>query len=459
MGAVYVSQVLAALDQTIVGTALPKIVAQLQGQELYAWVFAAYHLGGTATVAVVGKFSDLFGRKRVVLLSVGLFSVGSLLCGAAQSMPALVFFRALQGVGAGGVMTSTLAIVGDLFTPRERAKWQSVNSLAFATASAIGPAVGGIVSDTWSWRWIFYLNMPLAAGALVAMTYALPPLRSRRRPSVDWPGASLAIISVLSLMLALTWGGRQFSWASAPILVLLMVAGIAGAAFLRAERRAAEPIIPPGLLRGRVVPFCCIGMFNMGLVWFGMILIGPLFFQSVLHLSATRSGGDLTPAVVLSGGASGFAGWVISHTGRYRPMLILGATINLLGAGWLLRLDAGSSEAAVDGALILIGIGIGFVIVSFILALQNAVRPDQQGVTMGVMSLFRQVGATLGTTILGVFVSSSAVVTSPDALAAGIHAGLWVLMAASVLLLLMTLLVSDVPLRGRGVVQVSPAAS
>ena len=459
MAAVYVTQVLSALDQTIVGTALPKIVAQLHGEELYAWVFSAYHLGGTATVTVVGKFSDLFGRKRIVLLSVALFSLGSMLCGASQSMLAMVLFRAVQGVGAGGVIISALAIVGDLFTPRERAKWQSVNSLAFATASAIGPAVGGFVSDTWSWRWIFYLNMPLAVAALLALTFALPPLQTDRRPFVDWRGAALAISGVLCLMLALTWGGRQFAWLSPPILALLAVAAGAGLSFGRVERAAKEPIVPPGLLRGPVVPFCCIGMFTMGLVWFGMILLGPLFLQDVLGLSATRSGGDLTPAVVLSGGASGLAGWVISRSGRCKPTLIAGALTTLAGVAWLLAVDPSSSELSVDGALILVGLGIGWVIVPFILALQNAVPPSQQGVTMGVMSLFRQTGATLGTTMLSVFVSGSVAELAPEELSQAIHAGLWVLFGASLLMVLMTLLVRDVPLRGKAALQPAQAAS
>ncbi|HEY8692801.1 MAG TPA: MFS transporter, partial [Chloroflexota bacterium] len=172
----FVTGVLSAMDQTIVGTALPKIVSQLRGYDIYAWVFASYYLGATATATVVGRLSDLFGRKRIIVLSVGVFTVGSLLCGAAQTMPAMVAFRGLQGVGAGGVATTNLAIIGDLFSPRERGKWQAVNSLAFATASAIGPVVGGIISDTISWRWIFFSNLPLAAAAMVAMIYALPKL-------------------------------------------------------------------------------------------------------------------------------------------------------------------------------------------------------------------------------------------------------------------------------------------
>jgi len=446
---VFVTGVLSAMDQTIVGTALPKIVSQLRGYDIYAWVFASYYLGATATATVVGRLSDLFGRKRIIVLSVGVFTVGSLLCGAAQTMPAMVAFRGLQGVGAGGVATTNLAIIGDLFSPRERGKWQAVNSLAFATASAIGPVVGGIISDTISWRWIFFSNLPLAAAAMVAMIYALPKLPTHGRPMVDWLGAALTIVGVLSLMLALTWGGRQYPWVSVPILSLVLVAVLSGVGFTWVERRVKQPILPPGLLRGPVVPFCCIGMFTMGLVWFGIILLGPLFLENVLRLSATRAGGDLTPAVVLSGMSSMTAGWFVSRTGRCKPMAVLGSITTVAGVIWLLPIGPDSSELPVLGALILVGLGVGWVIPPFIIALQNAVRGDQQGVTMGVMSLFRQMGATLGATVLGVFVSGSVTELSPLALSEGIHAGTLTLLAGGLLMLAMAVVTRDVPLRGR----------
>ena len=449
MSAVFVTGVLSAMDQTIVGTALPKIVAQLQGYDIYAWVFAAYYLGATATVTVVGRLSDLFGRKRLILLSVGLFATGSLLCGVAGSMAALVVFRALQGVGAGGIATTNLAIIGDLFSPRERGKWQVVNSLAFATASAIGPLVGGVVSDSVTWRWIFFLNLPLAAVSMLAMAYALPKLPSRARRAVDWLGGGLTIVGVLALMLALTWGGRQYPWLSSQIIGLVALAAASGLAFLWVERRAKEPVVPPGLLRGPVVPYCCVGMLTMGLVWFGIILLGPLYLENVLRLTGTQSGGALTPSVVLSGISSMTAGWFVSRTGRCKPMLVLGSCTTIAGVAWLLPIGPDSAEMLVLAALVLVGIGVGWVIPPFIIALQNAVRGDQQGVTMGVMSLFRQMGATLGATILGVFVSGSVEELSPAALSAGIHAGMLTLLAGGLLMLAMSLAAHDAPLRGR----------
>ena len=459
MGAVFVTSVLASLDQTIVGTSLPKIVSDLRGFEIYTWVFGAYYLGATATVTVVGKLSDLFGRKAVVILAVGLFTAGSLLCGLSHDMLQLVAFRGMQGIGAGGIQTSTLAIIGDLFPPRERGKWQTVNSGAYATASAIGPALGGFVSDTLTWRWIFFLNLPLAIGAMLAMTYALPTLKRHKRPSIDWAGGALTIVGVLALMLALTWGGREFAWLSAPILVLFGIALSVGLVFRRVERRALEPVVPTGLLRGRVVPFCCTGTFCMGLVWFGVILLGPLFLERVLGLSATQSGADLTPAVVLSGASAALAGVLITRFGRVRPPLAAGAALTLASILWLLTLGPGTTQGVVIAALACGGIGIGLVIPGFLVALQNAVPSNQQGVSMGVMSLFRQMGATIGTTLLGVFVSGSAAESSPEVLARGVHAGYVALAAGAVVLLLMACLVRDVPLRGRLTPEVQLAAA
>jgi len=364
-------------------------------------------------------------------------------------MLALVAFRGLQGIGAGGIQTSTLAIIGDLFPPRERGKWQTVNSGGFTLASAIGPALGGLVSDAFSWRWVFYLNLPLAAAALIAMAYALPRLPRHKRPSIDWAGGSLTIVGILALLLALTWGGREFGWLSAPIVILIALAVGCGLAFLQVERRAKEPIVPPGLLHGPVIPYCCTGMFTMGLVWLGVILMAPLFLQRVLGFSATHAGGDLTPAVVLSGLAAVVGGVAVTHLGRVKPVLIAGALATLGSVVWLLSLGPGASEAQVIGALVVDGIGIGLVIPPFTVALQNAVRPDQQGVAMGVMSLFRQMGATIGTTLLSVFVSGQATELSPRALADGIHAGYVVMGIAAVLMLAMALATREVPLRGR----------
>ncbi|HUZ78531.1 MAG TPA: MDR family MFS transporter [Chloroflexota bacterium] len=459
MAAVFLTNMLATLDQTIVGTALPKLAADLHGYQLYAWVFAAYLLSATATVAVVGKFSDIFGRKRVVLVSIALFAAGSLLCGVAPSMAALVGFRALQGVGGGGIATSTLAIIGDLFAPRDRARWQTVLSLSYATSSAIGPVVGGLLTDNLSWRWIFFVNLPLVLVAGLSIALALPRSRAGARRAIDWAGAGLAVTGVLALMLALTWGGREYAWLSAPVLGLVALAAGCGVAFPWVERRAAEPMVTPGLLRGRVVPFCCGVTFTQGLVWYGAIVLAPLYLQQVLGLSATRAGGDLTPAVVFSGLAGISAGFTVARLAHCKPLLLLGSAATLVGALWLALPGLAAAEPRLVLAVLVMGLGIGWVITPSIVALQNAVSGAQQGVAMGVITLFRQMGATLGTTMMGVFVGSSSVQLAPATLSAAIHDGFVTLVGGALLMLAMSIALFDPPLRGREALGVQSASS
>ena len=447
MAAVFLTAMLATLDQTIVGTALPKMVAELQGYDIYGWVFASYLLAATGTVALVGKFSDLFGRKRLVLWSVGVFAAGSLLCGLSWSMPLLVAFRAIQGIGGGGITTSTLAIIGDLFAPKERAKWQTINSLSYAASSAIGPVLGGVLTDNISWRWIFWINLPLAAIAITAMGLALPRIQTHRRPDVDWAGAALTLTGVLALMLALTWGGRDFPWLSWPIALLLAAALGCGLLLPWIERRVKDAIIAPGLLRGPVLPFCFVLTFTQGLVWYGAILLVPLFLQTVTGLSATRAGGDLTPSVVLSGVAGITANLFMVRTARYKPMLVAGGLASLLACVWLASRGADATELQVLFAFLLLGIGIGWVISPTIIALQNGVQANQQGMAMGVMSLFRQMGSTIGTTAMGAVVGGSA--TQASALAPAISRGFTALTAGAALMLAMGIAVRGMPLRGR----------
>src|SRR5882672_4350620 len=303
LAAVALAAVLAALDQTIVSTALPHMIADLQGATILGWVFTAYFLSATATVTVAGKLADLFGRRGVFMSSIGIFLLGSVLCGVATSMPMLVVFRAVQGVGAGSINTMSFIVMGDLFSPRERGKWQAVNNIGFATASAIGPSIGGVLSDTVSWRWIFLINVPLCVARLAAVQYGLhQAARSdkRRVPNIDWAGALWSIVGVVAILLALTWGGREYGWTSPQLVGLVAITAIAGLLLWRAERRAADPIIPAGIWRDGVVPFVCVGFFAAFFVWFTMILLAPLRLQLVLGATATEAGALLTPGIVLS---------------------------------------------------------------------------------------------------------------------------------------------------------------
>jgi MFS family permease len=253
--AIALVSVLAALDQTVVATALPHMIADLQGATIVGWVFTAYFLAATASVTVAGKLADLFGRRLVFRISIGIFLAGSLLCGIASSMPVLVLFRAMQGVGAGSVNTMSFVVMGDLFSARERGKWQAVTNIGFATASAIGPSIGGILSDNASWRWIFLINVPLCLAIMAMVQYGLREAPGRRaRPSIDWAGALWSTVGVVAVLLTLTWAGRDYAWASPPIVALLGAIVLASILLWRAERRATDPLIPASIVRGPVVP-------------------------------------------------------------------------------------------------------------------------------------------------------------------------------------------------------------
>lgn len=371
--AVTMVAVLSALDQTIVSTALPHIIASLQGVDLLGWVFTAYFLGATATVMVTGKLADLLGQKVVFLTAVVLFCVGSLLCGVSNSMLLLVAFRGLQGVGAGGLQTCSLIVMGNMFSPRERGKWQAINSVGFATASAIGPTLGGLLSDNLSWRWIFLANVPLCAITIGAIIYGLSsaPARSRR-PTIDWAGGALSMAAVICLLLALTWGGRTYSWASAQIILLLAGTMVLGALLWRVERRAAEPIVPGSLLKNRIVVLCGFSIFGTMGIWFGLILLAPLRLQLVMGSSATAAGAVLTPGVVLSAVCAFLCGQVLSRTGRYHLMCLLTAAFNIIGLGMLLSPPPIDPSLWVALGFLVAGIGTGFGVMSFMIAFRMA---------------------------------------------------------------------------------------
>src|SRR5690349_16728086 len=291
---------LSALDQTVVSTALPHILTSLPGAALLGWVFTAYFVGATATVAVVGKLTDLFGRRTVFLTSIAVFSLASLACGTAQDMPQLVAFRGLQGIGAGAIQTCGLIVMADLFPPRDRARWQVINSIGFATASAIGPSVGGFLADNVSWRWIFLLNVPLCVATVAALLYGLTPRRGNAaKPIIDWAGAVLSTMLVTAVLLICTWGGREFAWTSVVILSLLAATVITAVLLVRAEQRATDPMISTDLVAGASRAWSLVASVANSMVWFGLILLVPLRFQLVLGASATEAGALLTPGIVL----------------------------------------------------------------------------------------------------------------------------------------------------------------
>jgi EmrB/QacA subfamily drug resistance transporter len=410
---------LASLDQTIVSTALPTIVGELGGLEHLSWVVTAYLLAVTVVTPLYGKLGDLYGRKIVLQAALTLFLVGSALCGLAQSMTELIAFRAVQGLGGGGLIVSAQAAIGDVVPPRERGKWAGLFGGVFGVSSVAGPLIGGFLTTHASWRWIFYVNLPLGLAALGVLAVTLPGARERVHHAVDYLGTVLLGVALSALVLATTLGGTSYDWDS-PFIIGMGVIAVAGvAAFAFAERRAKEPILPPSLLRNRVfVVTSAVGLV-VGFALFGGLTFLPLFQQVVRGDSPTESGLQLLPVM---GGllfTSILSGQVITRTGRYRWFPIAGTAIGVLGLLLLSRLDRDTSTALAAVYMLVFGMGLGMVMQVLVLAVQNAVEYEQLGVATSGATLFRSIGGSLGTALLGAVFTNKL----SDALSANLPVG------------------------------------
>lgn len=419
MASLMTVMLLASLDQTIVSTALPTIVGELGGLEHLTWVVTAYLLAVTTVTPLYGKLGDQFGRKVVLQAALVLFLLGSVLCGQAQSMTELILFRAVQGLGGGGLMVSAQGAIGDVVAPRERGRYSGLFGAIFGVSAIIGPLVGGFFTTHLSWRWIFYVNLPLGVLAFAAIALTLPAARDRVRHTIDYRGTVLLATALSALVLLTTLGGKQVAWASTTIVGLgvLAVAGLA--AFVATERRAAEPILPPSLARDRVFVVTSAVGFVVGFALFGGLTFLPLFQQVVRGQSPTASGLQLVP---LMGGlllTSIAAGQVISRTGRYRVFPILGTGIATCGLLLLTRLKADTSTVEAAAYMFVLGAGLGMVMQVLVLAVQNAVPYSQLGVATSGATLFRSIGGSLGTAILGAIFSGRLAAELADRLPPG----------------------------------------
>ncbi|MDP9844259.1 MDR family MFS transporter [Streptosporangium lutulentum] len=401
---------LAMLDNMIVGTALPRILGDLGGLAHLSWVVTAYVLGTTVSTPIWGKIGDLYGRKNIFLASIVLFMIGSVLCGLAGSamlggpadgMAQLIAFRAIQGLGAGGLLVNAMAIIGDLVPPRERGQYQGLMAAVMALAMIAGPLVGGFITDHLDWRWAFYVNLPVGfvALALLAVKLKLPTYRTEHR--IDWLGAALLSIGITALVLITTWGGNDYGWTSPQILGLGALAVVALALFLPVERRAAEPIMPLNVFRDRNFTLISIVGFLLGFAMFGAINFLPLFQQTVQGASATNSGLLLLPMMGASMVVSLFVGRAITKTGRYKVYPVLGGVIMAL-AMWLLSLMDVNTPSWQTGVFIaVLGLGMGFLMQTTMLIAQNSVEQKDLGVASSASTFFRSIGGSFGVSLFG----------------------------------------------------------
>jgi EmrB/QacA subfamily drug resistance transporter len=400
-----VTLALAALDQTIVATALPRIVGDLGGITQYSWVFTAYMLTSTVTVPLYGKLGDVYGRKNLFLLAIALFLVGSALCGLAQSMTQLVLFRAVQGLGAGGLFPLSLAVIGNIVPPRDRGRWQGLIGAVFASASIIGPAVGGFIVDNASWRWVFFVNLPVGGLALVVISLTMPRRAPLTAHAIDWLGAGILAAGTGALLLGLVWGGRQYAWGSGHVVVALAGSVVLLAAFALIERRVAEPILPFDVLRNPIVAGSVACMALVGMAMFGTISYVPLFVQGVIGTSATSSGVVLTPMTLGAVFTSFLTGQLVSRTGRYRWNAVFGPVVLTAGMFLLWRMNDSTTNGEAARNMVVAGIGIGSMMQVFVLSVQNAVPRARIGAATALTQFGRQMGATLGVTVMGVLVN------------------------------------------------------
>jgi EmrB/QacA subfamily drug resistance transporter len=399
---VLLAMLLSALDQTIVGTALPRIVRDLGGFEHLSWVVTAYLLASTVTVPIYGKLSDMYGRKWFFFSGIIIFLIGSILCGLSGSMTQLIIFRALQGIGGGAIMGNAFAIIGDLFPPAERGKWQGIMGGVFGLASVIGPALGGFLTDNASWRWVFYVNIPLGLVALafigLLMPKVVPHLEDK---TIDYLGAILLTSSLVSLLLGLIWGGKQYAWGSLTEICLFVFGAITLALFLMAERVAKQPILPLDLFKNRIFVVSVITIFISAMAMFGSIVYIPLFAQLVIGTSATASGTILTPLMAGLIIASIISGQVVSKTGKYRSLAIGGFGVLSIGLFWLSTVTASTTRIELALRMVIAGAGLGTTFPIFNIAIQNAFDNSRIGVVTAASQLFRNIGQTVGTAIFG----------------------------------------------------------
>jgi EmrB/QacA subfamily drug resistance transporter len=397
---------LAALDQSIVSTALPTIVGDLGGLNHLSWVVTSYLLASTLSTPIYGKLGDMYGRKPVFLVAILIFLAGSMLAGLSESMGELIGFRALQGIGAGGLMVGAQAIIADIVPPRERGRYMGLIGSVFAVAFVAGPLIGGFFVDNLSWRWVFYVNVPIGALAVVIVITRLHLHTPHTRHRIDYLGAALLSGGVGALILLATWGGTEYAWGSNEIVGLGIVGVVLLAVFVWWERRATEPILPLQLFRSRIFSVANAMGFTIGMAMFGAIIFIPLFLQVVYGASATGAGLRMVALMVGLLSASILSGRAITRIGRYRPFPIAGTAVLVVGMFLLSLLGVDTPPWVASAYMVVVGVGLGLVMQVLVLVVQNDSRPEEIGVATASATFFRGVGGAFGVALFGTIFAS-----------------------------------------------------
>ncbi len=394
---------LASLDQTIVATAIPRIMADLDGFDRFTWVSTAYIVASTSVVLITGAISDVYGRKWLYVGGIIVFLVGSVLAATSQTMDALIYFRAVQGLGGGMIMALSFVTIGDLFPPAERAKYQGIIAAMFGISSVLGPTLGGFITDQLSWHWIFLVNIPFGVPVIVLFIRLFPNAkRDGPKRKIDVGGAVLIVLAIVPALLGLSWGGNQYEWSSLQVTGALVMGGVMAIVFVLYETRISEPILPLAVFRNRIVGIALFISFLTGLAMFGAIFFVPLLFQGVLGASPTASGSFLTPMMlgIVFGAAT--SGQVLSRTGgHYRIQGVLGLSVMLVGTFMLSQVSGDTTHGFALAAAVIMGVGLGTSFPLYTIAIQNGVPHHYLGVATSAAQFFRSVGGSIGLALFG----------------------------------------------------------
>ncbi|GAA4712151.1 drug resistance transporter, EmrB/QacA subfamily [Promicromonospora umidemergens] len=395
------AMLLAALDQTIVATALPTIVSDLGGAEHLSWIVTAYMLASTATTVLWGKLGDLYGRKALFIACILIFLVGSILSGTSQTMGQLIAWRAVQGVGGGGLMVLSQAIIGDVVPPRERGRYQGLFGAVFGVASVAGPLLGGFFVDNFDWRWVFYINIPVGVVALIVVASVLPHIEAGTKPRIDYAGIILLATISTAIVLVTSLGGTTWAWSSGPVYAMVALAAASLVAFVMVERRAPEPVLPLSLFRNKVFSVAAVIGFAVGFAMFGAITYLPLYLQTVKGSTPTESGLEMTPMMLGLLITSIGSGQLISRTGRYKIFPILGTAVTAVGLYLLSLMDRDTTTLQSGLSMFVLGAGLGMVTQVLVIAVQNAVSYRALGTATSGTTYFRTIGSSVGVAVFG----------------------------------------------------------